>query len=640
MDRNTITGFVLIFAVVLAFQWWKAPSVEQIQEQQRIADSLRVATRISDSLELLALKDPTVVNTPTQPAVQLPDSLANLRNQVTFGAFAGAAGGEDGAVFLENDVMALTFSKKGGKIIKAELKDYQVLVADSLFNDVKAPLYLLNDIKNKFEYYLPVAGAAGGQVNTADLYFTAEQEGNTVVFRADAGQGRYFEQRYTLTEQDGYNLDYDIAFEGLDKGVFPLGTNEIQLHWVNHLNKLEKNVDYERSYSTVYFKYADDDVDYCSCRGDDVEDTDGEAVKWVAPTNQFFTSALIADNAFGRARLETKVPEETSSDLKTVVADVYLPVADQQRFGMSMYIGPNDFDRLAAYEMDLTEVIPYGTSILGTVNRWIIRPLFNFLLMIFGSEGITIIALTLLIKLALYPLTYKMLYSQSKMAALKPQIAKVKAKHPDDAQAAQMETMKMYREFGVNPLGGCLPIAMQMPIWIALYRFFPANIDFRQAEFLWADDLSSYDVIAQLPFSLPFGYGDHVSLFTILWALATVIYSVYNTRHLDMNAQMNPMMKYMQYFMPVMFLFFFNSYAAGLTCYLFFSSLVNIAQTVITKNYIIDKDKILVDLEAYKKKPKKKGGFGARLEEAMKQQQALQAEKAKGGTGSKRKPRR
>ena len=638
MDRNTITGFVLIFAVVLAFQWWKAPSVEEIQEQQRYADSLRVANRIADSLELIALSDPTVITTPTQPTAAVPDSLADLRNQVTYGAFAPAARGEDGLVYLENDVMSITFAKKGGRITSVELKDYQVLVADSLFNDVKVPLYLLNDIKNQFAYYLPVAGAAGGQVSTGDLYFDAEQQGNSVVFRADAGQGRYFEQRYTLTAQDGYNLDYDIAFEGLDKGVFPLGTNEIQLHWVNHLNKLEKNVDYERTYSTVYFKYADDDVDYCSCRSDDVEDTDGEPVKWVAPTNQFFTSALIADNSFGRARLETKVPEETSSDLKTIISDIYLPVADQQRFGMSLYIGPNDFDRLAAYDLDLTEVIPYGTSILGTVNRWIIRPLFNFLLMIFGGEGITIIALTLLIKLALYPLTYKMLHSQSKMAALKPQIAKVKAKHPDDAQAAQMETMKMYREFGVNPLGGCLPIAMQMPIWIALYRFFPANIDFRQAEFLWADDLSSYDVIAQLPFSLPFGYGDHVSLFTILWALATVIYSVYNTKHLDMNAQMNPMMKYMQYFMPVMFLFFFNSYAAGLTCYLFFSSLVNIAQTVITKNYIIDKDKILKDLEAYKKKPKKKGGFGARLEEAMKQQQALQAEKKEGG--SKRKPRR
>ena len=639
MDRNTITGFVLIFAVVLAFQWWKAPTVEQIQEQQRITDSIRVATRIADSLEQLALVDPTVA-TPANipPAEAVPDSLQNLRNRVTYGAFASAASGEDGTVFLENDVMAITFTKRGGKITRVELKDYQVLVADSLFNDVKAPLYLLNDIKNKFEYYLPVADAAGGKVSTGDLVFDAQQQGNTVVFRADAGQGRYFEQRYTLTEPDGYNLDYDIAFEGLDKGVFPLGTSEIQLHWVNHLNKLEKNVDYERSYSTVYFKYADDDVDYCSCRGDDVEDTEGEAVKWVAPTNQFFTSALIADNSFGRARLETQVPEEPSSDLKTVVSDIYLPVADQQRFGMAMYIGPNDFDRLAAYDMDLTEVIPYGSSILGTVNRWIIRPLFNLLLLLFSSEGITIIALTLLIKLALYPLTYKMLYSQSKMAALKPQIAKVKAKHPDDAQAAQMETMKMYREFGVNPLGGCFPIALQMPIWIALYRFFPANIDFRQAEFLWADDLSSYDVIAQLPFSLPFGYGDHVSLFTILWALSTVIYSVYNTRHLDMNAQMNPMMKYMQYFMPVMFLFFFNSYAAGLTCYLFFSSLVNIAQTVVTKNYIIDRDKILADLEAYKKKPKKKGGFGARLEEAMKQQQALQAEKAKGG--GKRKPRR
>jgi YidC/Oxa1 family membrane protein insertase len=285
---------------------------------------------------------------------------------------------------------------------------------------------------------------------------------------------------------------------------------------------------------------------------------------------------------------------------------------------------------------DLEDIIPFGWSIFGTVNRWVIRPIFSFLSSFIGSAGIVILVLTFLVKLALYPLTYKMLYSQNKMAALKPRIEKMKEKYKDDAQQVQMETMKLYREFGVNPLGGCLPMVLQMPIWFALYRFFPASIEFRQASFLWATDLSSYDVIARLPFEIPF-IGAHLSLFTILWAVTTLIYTYYNTKHMDFGS--NPAMKYLQYIMPVMFLGFFNSFAAGLTCYLLFSNLFNITQTVVTKNYIINQDKIHEELEAYKKKPKKKkSGFQERLEAAMKEQQRVQAERqAQKGKSSKKK---
>jgi len=301
---------------------------------------------------------------------------------------------------------------------------------------------------------------------------------------------------------------------------------------------------------------------------------------------------------------------------------------------MQFYVGPNEFNRLASFELDMEDIVPYGSSIFGTINRWIIRPMFNILSSFIGSAGIVILLLTFIVKLVLYPLTYKMLYSQSKMGALKPRLAKLKEKNPDDAQAVQMETMKLYREFGVNPLGGCFPIALQMPIWFALYRFFPASIEFRQASFLWATDLSSYDVITYLPFAIPF-YGEHVSLFTILWAVTTVIYTYYNTKHMDMSV--NPMMKYMQYFMPIMFLFFFNNFAAGLSCYLFFSNLMNITQTVVTKNYLIDKGKIEKELQEYKKKPKKKGGFQDRLADAMRQAQGAQAEREKGGGKKKKK---
>ena len=289
---------------------------------------------------------------------------------------------------------------------------------------------------------------------------------------------------------------------------------------------------------------------------------------------------------------------------------------------MQFFVGPNDFSLLQGMGHELTDIIPFGRSIFGAINRWVIRPIFDFLTGFIGSKGLAILVLTLLVKLLVFPLTYKMIHSQSKMAALKPYIDKLKEKHQDDQQTQQMETMKLYREFGVNPLGGCFPMLLQLPIWFALYRFFPASLTFRQEGFWWATDLSSYDVIAMLPFNIPF-FGEHLSLFAILWAVSTLIYTYYNTQSMDFSA--NPAMKWLQYIMPVMFLGFFNSFAAGLTAYLFFSNVLNIAQTLVTKHYIIDHDKIKADLEAYRKNPKKKTGFQERLENALRDQQERQA---------------
>jgi len=286
----------------------------------------------------------------------------------------------------------------------------------------------------------------------------------------------------------------------------------------------------------------------------------------------------------------------------------------------SIYIGPNEFENLRQFDNKLEEIIPFGRSLFGSINRWIIRPAFNWLSKFISVKGIVIIVLIFILKMILYPLMYKMLHSQAKMGLLKPEIAALKTKYPDDQQKVQMETMKMYREFGVSPLGGCMPMILQMPIWYALFRFFPASITFRQESFLWATDLSSYDVIAYLPFEIP-AFGSHISLFTILWALTTIIYSYYNMRHMDMSA--NPAMKYVQYFMPITFLFFFNSYASGLTVYMFFSNVFNIAQTIITKKFVFKDEKLRAELDANKNKPKKKGGFQNRLEEAMKQQQEM-----------------
>ncbi|MEL6143382.1 MAG: membrane protein insertase YidC, partial [Bacteroidota bacterium] len=331
--------------------------------------------------------------------------------------------------------------------------------------------------------------------------------------------------------------------------------------------------------------------------------------------------------------------DDESSDLKILRSDIVIPVrkSASETVGLSFYVGPNEFDRMRAIGHDFSDVIPYGRSIFGAINRWVIRPIFNFLNGFVGNKGISILLLTLLVKLMVYPLTYRMLVSNTKMQVLKPQIEKLKKKHGDDKQAIQMETMKMYQEYGASPLGGCFPMLLQMPIWFALYRFFPAAITFRQADFLWANDLSSYDALIRLPIELPLGFGSHISLFAILWAATTLVYTFYNSRHMDFSAQ--PAMKYMQYIMPVMFLGFFNSFASGLTCYLFFANLFNIGQTIVTKEVIIDKDKLLTKLEANKKKPKKQGGFTARLQEALKEQQRIQAqaEAAKAKNGGKKK---
>jgi YidC/Oxa1 family membrane protein insertase len=350
-------------------------------------------------------------------------------------------------------------------------------------------------------------------------------------------------------------------------------------------------------------------------------------VEWVSNVNQFFNTSLMAENVkFENSIFETVALDKENEDLKLLKSefDIPLNLSKSESIEMAMYIGPNEFKALRAYDMELEGIIPFGRSLFGTINRWVIRPAFNYLSRVIGSKGVVIIVLIFIIKMLLYPLMYKMLHSQAKMGALKPELASLKEKHKGDQQKVQMETMKVYKEYGVSPLGGCMPMILQMPIWYALFRFFPASITFRQEPFLWATDLSSFDVIAWLPFEIP-AFGSHISLFTILWAISTVAYSYYNMKHMDMSA--NPAMKYIQYLMPITFLVFFNGYASGLTCYMFFSNLFNVAQTILTKKFIFNDERLREELMLSKSKPKKKGGFQSKLEEAMKQQQEVQAKK-------------
>ena len=625
MDKNTIIGLVLIMIIFTTWQVAFAPDPAELAEQ---AATEQPVDETATPAENTASAAP--VYTPEQVA-GLTDSARMARFGASYGDFAPAAAGVDEEVTIENDLMRVTFATKGGFIKRAELKTYFKITENEDKSENKQPLYLLNDERNRFSYTLPVNGVSGAGLQTSDLYFTPTVEGNTVVMRAPTANGGYFEQRYTLNDGT-YLLDYDVRLEGLNS-VLAANDGALNLRWDTYLDKIEKNSSYEASLSTMYFHELNEDTDYCSCTSSDVEDVDeDQRLKWVAGSQQFFTSALFSDEGFGGgAKLSTELPAdvEAASYLKKVSASLNVPVggSNSENIGMQLYVGPNEFDRMRAIGYEFSDVISFGWSLFGTINRWIIRPLFDFLAGFIGNMGIAILVLTLIVKLLLYPLTYKMLVSNVKMQLLKPELEKMKAKYKDDSQAQQMQQMKLYQEYGASPLGGCLPMVLQMPIWFALYRFFPASIAFRQENFLWANDLSTYDVIATIPDWIPFLDG-HLSLFAILWAVTTVIYAYYNSRHMDYSAQ--PMMKYFQYVMPILFLGFFNSFASGLTAYLLFSNTFNILQTIVTKNFLIDHDKLRAKMEANKKKPKKQGGFTARLQEALKEQQAQQAAQKKG----------
>ncbi len=623
MDRNTFIGLTLIFGVVMLWTKYNAPTAAQIEAAQRKTDSIALIQR-NDSISQ-AQQHTTTVN--TNPVVSdsitlVSDSLTNAQFSQIAGPFAPAASGEETTTVLENEVMKITFTNKGGKIKEVLLKKYFKATTDENGDEHKTPLKLLDDEANKFGYFLPIASLPTGGVQTENLYFKAEKSGNnTISFKAMTSNGGYFEQGYSL-EPNSYAVGYYINCQGLDQ-VIAANTNQLTLNWLDNIEKLERSVRFEKTYSTIHYKTVEDGVDNLSWSSDDDEKVE-QPLKWISFCNQFFNSTLIAQGQFTAAAFTEKNFDAESDNLKAYTAQLTIPFTHraQERFDMTFLIAPNDFNMLTEMGQDLNQIVPYGKSILGTINRWVIRPLFKFLAGIVGNMGIAILLLTIIVKLILYPLTFKMLKSQSKMQALKPRIEKLKEQHKDDSQAQQMATMKLYSEYGVSPLGGCMPMVLQMPIWFALYRFFPAALEFRQAPFLWATDLSSYDVFFKLGFELPMGMGSHISLFTILWAFTTLIYTYYNSKHMDMSA--NPAMKYMQYIMPIMFLGFFNSYASGLTAYLLFSNSFNIAQTLITKNYIIDQEKLNRELNAYKAKPKKKkSGFRARLQEAMEEQQRM-----------------
>ncbi len=616
-NKNAIIGMVLIVIILVVSQYLSAPSKMQLEEQKRVQDSTVLAMR-NDSLMKLKTVNQTQV-------VAVPDSIQKMQAANKFGSLANLSNGQEQISTLENAVFKVTFSNKGGRIKDVLLKNHYKISEDSNRVEKKELLHIFEDVKNRFEYLIPTT-TAQGKISTEDLYFTPSVSGNTLVYRADAGNGTTLEQKYVIG--GAYDIDYDVKFAGLGSIINP-SAQTVQLNVDNHLDKLELNHTYERSYSFVYYREANETPNNLGSSDVATLELNKKPVQWISQSNQFFNTSIIGVSAnFKSALLENYNYTDQSSDLKRLVSKLELPLSNGNvDMKMKLYMGPNDYSALRAYGYKLEDVVAYGGSILGTINRWIIRPIFDFLHGIFGNVAVCILLLTLIVKSLLYPLSYKGLKSAAKTNALKPELEKMKIRLKGDQQAIQAEQMKLYGEFGVNPLGGCLPQLLQMPIWMALFRFFPASIDFRQQGFLWAKDLTGFEEFIRLPFHIPL-YGGHISLFALLWGVSLVAFTYYSMKDVDMSGQ-PAIMKQLQYMTPILFTVMFNSYAAALSLYMLFSNILNIGQTIVTKEYVIDHAAIRKELEEQKKKPKKTTGFRAKLEEAMKQQQQVKAEQDK-----------
>ncbi len=628
MDKNTLTGLLLIGAIIIGFSILNRPSSEEMEAAQKRQDSLeqvrlKKEAQIEQEMAQEAEAQNELEDSAEDNEMHGNDSILNIELQRAYGPFSGAVAKEGQIIKVENEVMTLFFNTKGGKLEKATLKNYDTYQGQDL---------VLLDSSSSFN--LNFFTKDNKNVYTDDLLFTTQStdfeingEGQkSISFKLNAGADRYLEYIYTLKGKD-YMIDFDVNFVGLNE-VLDTRSGEVYLNWTVHAPNQEKSLKSQRDATTVFFMYKGEELDDLTPTSDEKEDFEAD-VKWVSLKQQFFNTALIADDYFenSRAFAQISTDEEETNYVKSLSTSLTIPItgAKIESFGMSMYLGPNDYYVLSAYDIGLQNIINLGWGIFGWVNKFMVIPVFDFLDSFNWSYGLIILILTILLKLVLMPITYKTYLSGAKMRVLKPEINQINEKFKDDAMKKQQAMMTLYRQTGVNPLSGCIPMLIQMPILIAMFRFFPSSIQLRQESFLWADDLSSYDSIYTFPegFSIPF-YGDHVSLFTLLMALSLAFYTRMNSSMSMGAAADGPMaaqMKLMTYLMPVMMLFFFNSYSAGLSYYYFLANVISMGQTLLIRKVFINEKAIRAKIEQNKKKPaKKKSGFAKRLEDMAKQQ--------------------
>lgn len=623
MDKNTIIGFLLIGVVLLAFSWLNRPTPQQAEAQRRYQDSI---AKVEYAAQLELQKQENKSQEAEEALADLPDSLRVSRLQESYGVFADAMVGTDGYTVLENELVELRLSNKGGRVAYARLKEYDTYDAQ--------PLVLFDEKESKFD--LTLVTATNRVINTGDLYFTPVKgsDPNTVVMRLNTGGGSHLDFTYTLRPDD-YMVSFAIQGTGLN-GVLSPSTNALDLVWEQDIRQQEKGRKFEDRYVALYYKFMADDVEYLSESKSDSKQVPNR-LKWIGYKDMFFSTVLIAGEGFEATTFDSKM-YESGNILKRFKTTTSVPfdLQGKEATAFRFYFGPNKFPLLQSYDrdvavdqqLDLEKLVPLGWGIFRWVNQYFVIPLFDFLGKFIHNYGVLIFLLTLIVKVVLFPLTYKSYMSSAKMRVLRPQVEEINAKYPgqDKALERQKATMELYSRAGASPMSGCLPMLLQMPVLVALFMFFPSAIELRHESFLWAHDLSTYDAIVSwhtyIPIITPY-FGNHISLFCLLMTITNIIYTKYNMEMTNTGQQQMPGMKAMMYMMPLMFLVFFNQYASGLTYYYFISTLITIIQTLVFR-YTINEDKLLAKLEANKRKPVKKSGFMKRLEEAQRAQQEQQ----------------
>ena len=608
MDKNTITGLVLIALLLVGFSFWSRPSEEQIAAQQRYNDSIAAVLQ-----EQEALQAKTEAALAQQKQILHTDSSS---------LFFPATHGTDSLITIQNNLVEISISTKGGVPFTATLKEYKE-------QDRQTPLTLFKgDEENlNFNFY-----NQQGAIQTKNLYFKAiNQSDSCVTMRLIADSASYIDFTYRLTA-DSYLMDFDIQATGMSNKL--ASTEYIDIDWSQRARQLERGYTFENRLSELTYKLKGDDVDNLSANGDDDENIE-KPVTWIAFKNQFFSSVLIANNQFDKVALTSKTEPQGSGYIKSYAAEMntaFDPTGTKAT-EMFFYLGPNHYKTLKALDnnreenWDLDELVYLGWPLIRWINKYITINVFDWLRGWGLSMGIVLLILTVLVKIVVYPATWKTYMSSAKMRVLKPKIDEINQKYPkqEDAMKKQQEMMSVYSQYGVSPMGGCLPMLIQFPILIALFMFVPSAIELRQESFLWADDLSTYDAIVTFPFHIPF-LGNHLSLFCLLMTITNILNTKFTMKMQDNGSQPQmAAMKWIMYLMPIMFLFVLNDYPSGLNYYYFLSTLIS-AVTMIFLRKTTDETKLLATLEANKKSPAemKKSAFAARFEAMQKQQEALQ----------------
>jgi YidC/Oxa1 family membrane protein insertase len=614
LDLNSIIGFGLIFLILV----WVMYNSQQnnAKEQLEKAKQEQVQKQAQPNVE-----KPKVLVTDASTAV-VSDSIQVAQLKSSLGSFAYSAAlpsAKDSFTTLENDLVRLKIANKGGYIVEAEMKQFEQFKKGSGKN-----VQIIKEGNADFNIELKTID--NRSLNTRDLFFepvvTKEGANQVLTLRLKASPTQFLEYRYVL-KPNHYMLDFAIRSNGLNTVLNT--ANPLNLDWSLKSYRNEKSVSYENRYTELIFEYEEGKDDYLG-QGESTSD-DPIDVSYIAFKQHFFSSVLLTDTSFEKVVVvsENLVKDEETDTVFTKQFRATAPLAfknGEVNYNMNWYYGPTDYHILDEYNRNLDEIVPLGWGIFGWINKYIFIPTFDFLIQFFPF-GIAIIVLTILVRIVMSPVTYKSYLSQAKMKVIRPEVNELNTKYAKDPMKKQQETMKLYNKAGVNPMAGCLPALMQIPVFYALFSFFPSAIDLRQKSFLWANDLSSFDSIINLPFYIPF-YGSHVSLFPILASIAIFFYMKMTTGDQMMSApaqegmpDMGKIMKIMIYLSPLMMLFFFNNFASGLSLYYFVSNTITIGIMLVIKNYIINDEKIHAKIQENKTKPKTMNRFQRKMQEMM-----------------------